>query len=279
MQQELAEAAMVPSVSIGNQVRRWGEGIAFVGIWIASGWMLKLDTNSYLLLGVPLTLVFQVLVRRQPVRALWVRDAPTFGWRWVGPAAVLTILPVYSLVEALQQRAWIISAWMAAACAGAIAAGYALVHFRRSTVRPFVMCQVVAGTIGIGIMVGARVASAMDRAPLPLMGLRDFLLFFPVCFIIEEVAFRGALDSHLHRRHERSGFMTALLGSVLWGLWHLPTVPADDRSVFTAAALSVVHALIGVPLAIYWRQSGNLAVTSFAHALIDGVRDGLRLNG
>ncbi len=41
----------------------------------------------------------------------------------------------------------------------------------------------------------------------------------------------------------------------------------------------VVHALIGVPLAIYWRKSGNLAVTAFTHALIDGIRDGLGVMG
>jgi hypothetical protein len=38
-----------------------------------------------------------------------------------------------------------------------------------------------------------------------------------------------------------------------------------------------VHSLIGVPLATYWRQSGNLAVPAFTHALIDAVRNALQV--
>jgi hypothetical protein len=37
--------------------------------------------------------------------------------------------------------------------------------------------------------------------------------------------------------------------------------------------------LIGVPLAICWRQSGNLAVRAFVHAMIDAVRNALRIAG
>jgi membrane protease YdiL (CAAX protease family) len=100
-----------------------------------------------------------------------------------------------------------------------------------------------------------------------------------VCFALEEVSFRGALDSHLHRPGERFGLTSALLGSILWGLWHLPTVPAESRTLETAIALMGTHALIGVPLAIYWRQSGNLVVPAFTHAMIDAVRNALRLMG
>jgi hypothetical protein len=50
--------------------------------------------------------------------------------------------------------------------------------------------------------------------------------------------------------------------------------------VFVVASVAVVqHSIIGIPLAIYWRKSGNLAVPAFTHALIDGVRDGLRITG
>lgn len=58
---------------------------AFVGIWMWLGFGLHLTPDAYLLLGVPLTAIFQWLVRRQPIRALWVREAPAFqlglsGW-------------------------------------------------------------------------------------------------------------------------------------------------------------------------------------------------------
>ena len=243
------------------------------------GLVAGLDPNAYLLLGIPLTVVFQCFVRRQPIRAMWVREAPPFGTRWLAPAILLAILPSISLTTAFGRRDWVVCGWMAAALVGAFAAGYALRHLRRESLRPFLMCQLTAGTIGIGLMVVARMASASQSEPLPLVGLHDFLLYFPVCFVLEEVSFRGALDSHLHHSGERFRFTSALLGSALWGVWHLPALPAESRSLGTALVLAVVHSLIGVPLATCWRKSGNLAVTAFTHAMIDGVRNGLRIMG
>ena len=270
---------MVPMPIHSGQPRRWAEGAVFVAIWMGVGSSLELDPNAYLLLGIPLTIVFQRLVRREPIRALWVREAPPFGKGWLVPAVPLAILPAISLAEAFRGREWVICGWMVAALVGAIAAGYALVHLRRETIRPFLWCQLTAGTIGIGLMIAAKMAAASRREPLPLAGLRDFLLYFPVCFLLEEVSFRGALDSHLYHAAERFRFTSALLGSALWGVWHLPVLPAESRSLVTALVLAVVHSLIGVPLAIYWRKSGNLAVTAFTHALIDGVRNALRIMG
>ena len=41
-------------------------------------------------------------------------------------------------------------------------------------------------------------------------------------FVLEEVAFRGALDAHVHHEGEGRGWQSALFVSALWGLWHLP---------------------------------------------------------
>jgi membrane protease YdiL (CAAX protease family) len=41
-------------------------------------------------------------------------------------------------------------------------------------------------------------------------------------------------------------------------------------------SLVVAHSIIGVPLSLAWRRTGNMAVPGFAHALIDAGRDGLR---
>jgi membrane protease YdiL (CAAX protease family) len=281
VQPDLMETTPAP-LNAGRP-RRWAEGVLFVAIWIGLGWALALDANAYLLLGIPLTLVFQLFVRREPLRSLWVREAPPFRRGWLIPAVLLAILPAISLNEALGRRDWVVCGWLVAALVGAIAAGYALVHLRRESLRPFLLCQLTAGTIGISLMIAVRLAMRMagtiPREPLPLVGLHDFLLYFPVCFVLEEVSFRGALDSHLHHAGERFRFTSALLGSALWGVWHLPTLPAESQSLQTALVLAVTHSLIGVPLAIYWRKSGNLAVPAFAHAMIDGVRNGLRLMG
>ena len=92
----------------------------------------------------------------------------------------------------------------------------------------------------------------------------------PLCFIVEEVTFRGALDSYLWEQGER-GLCSALALSFLWALWHLPiqTVPIN----FSVALWpGVVHTAIGVPLAMSWRLGGNLAVPAAVHALLDGLR-------
>jgi hypothetical protein len=52
-------------------------------------------------------------------------------------------------------------------------------------------------------------------------------------------------------------------------------LPPEGRGVAEVVSLLVVHGAVGVPLSVYWRQSGNLAVPGFTHALIDAVRDAL----
>jgi membrane protease YdiL (CAAX protease family) len=208
---------------------------------------------------------------------MWVREAPPMGRIWILPALAFAILPAISLGAAILYREWIIAGWMVAAVVGAAGAGYALVHLRTSAIRPFVLCQLTAGVMGVGISMAARAAAEVDLPPLPWKGLHDFALYFPVCFALEEVSFRGVLDAHLHRPGQRFGLVSALLGSVLWGLWHWPTIPAEARGLDVAIGLVIVHALIGVPLAIAWRRSGNLTVTAFTHAMLDGVRNALRV--
>ena len=51
--------------------RRVIEAAAFVTVWVTAGYMLRLSSNAYLLLGVPLTAAFQLLVRRRPLRELF----------------------------------------------------------------------------------------------------------------------------------------------------------------------------------------------------------------
>jgi hypothetical protein len=56
--------------------------VLFVAAWMACGWLLRLDPNTYLVLGIPLTILFQWLVRRRPIQALWVREAPPLDSDW-----------------------------------------------------------------------------------------------------------------------------------------------------------------------------------------------------
>jgi membrane protease YdiL (CAAX protease family) len=111
--------------------------------------------------------------------------------------------------------------------------------------------------------------------------LKQFLLYFAVTFMLEEVAFRGALDSHIYQpptdgeRRGGSAWLSAIFVSVLWGIWHLPALPTGTAAAFAAAipALIMIHALVGVPLSFCWRASGTLVLPAAAHALIDSYRN------
>lgn len=125
--------------------------------------------------------------------------------------------------------------------------------------------------------------------PTPCAGLRALALYFPVSFVLEEVTFRGALDTHLHRLSKRgsavevgpeaagrrTGWSSALFVSALWGLWHLPIVAGSAPLAVTPAQLLLLHCAIGVPLSLGWRRTGNLAVPALAHTLINAVRNAL----
>jgi len=204
---ENENATMQPSSPVASSVsapssqfRRWIEAVGFVGIWMALGWLFSLDAVSYLLVGVPLTFLFQLGVRRAPLRVLWVRDAPEFrlGWRGIAPGCALAILPAVATVERAINRDWLQAGWALAAFIGAFAAAYALVNFRRQTWRQLTACLIWAGGIGIAWFVISFHIALGRTAPSLTVGITNLLLLFPVCFVLEEVSFRGAIDSHVH---------------------------------------------------------------------------------
>ena len=72
-------------------------------------------------------------------------------------------------------------------------------------------------------------------------------LYFPATFLLEEVAFPGALNAHVHHNGEGGGWVSAVVVSALWGIWHLPVshaLPFAQQLV----ELVVVHVLLGGPL-------------------------------
>ena len=269
------------TVSQTSQLRRGIEITAAVALWIAVGVGFHLSVNVYLLLGIPLTGAFQWGVRREPLRALWLRDARPFrldaaGWVIAG---LLAAYPFYRCVADLRtgphpaKLGFYLSAF-----AGAFAAAYALRNFHRATVRPFILCLVIAGGIGIAIMVGGAIAGGLAHRTLTQrlsIGLSSLLLYVPISFVLEEVSFRGAFDSHLHHPGEPHGWATALFVSALWGLWHLPVGLGQMPLPILILQLLVVHCAVGVPFSIFWRRSGNLSVPGSTHALIDAVRNAL----
>lgn len=267
-------------------MRRFLEGTAAVAVWMALGMAFPMSAFYYLLIGIPITILFQLFVRRAPLRAMWVRDAPPFrlGVYGVIIALLVVLVPIYNVVHMVTTHSkdlgvWI---WSLVAIAGAVPVAYALRHFRREAFRDLLLCLATAGTIGCLIMiVFVHVAGPAHHASLSTrigVGVEHFFLYIPVVFFYEEVWFRGLLDAHLHHPGESRGIASAMYVSALWGLWHYPifhrphTLHAFPGDV---ARLILVQVLVGTFLSIYWRRSGNLFVTGSVHALIDAVRDAL----
>jgi membrane protease YdiL (CAAX protease family) len=107
------------------------------------------------------------------------------------------------------------------------------------------------------------------------VAIESLLAYVPVTFLLEEVTFRGLLDSHVYEPGGKWNIPSALLVSILWGVWHLPIAPRQGPIILLAARLILAHSLLGVPLSLYWRRSGNLGVPAFTHSLVDGVRNAL----
>lgn len=264
-------------------VLRYAQALLFVGVWAGIGYAFELDPNAYLLIGVPLTFAFQIGIRRRPIRQLWVRDGAAFRLNRVGIliALALLVMPVENLAVSIYRHQWAPAAWDLAAAAGAFAAAYALTRFTRETTRHFFLCLAIAGGIGTTIMGGAALARAFalhEGVHVRIgVGLRSVLLYFPVTFLLEEVAFRGLIDAHVHPSSGRRGRWTsALFVSALWGLWHWPVVPHVGVPFWaTAVQLIGIHSVVGVPLSMFWRKTGNLAVPGFTHAFIDAIRNAL----
>jgi CAAX prenyl protease-like protein len=276
--------------------RNYMEVLAFVAVWMAAAWIFHLDANAYLLLGVPLVTLFQLFIRRRPLQELWVRDAAPFrlGWAGIVIAALFAIVPGYELVVvAFPQRLWVIALWLLCAVAGAVFAAFALRQQHASATRRGLRGFIAAVLIGVAYM--AAFASARHHSigfPLPKLFflLKQFLAYFAVCFVLEEVAFRGAFDSHIYQPRSNGqatgspwrtpandpAAISAIFVSALWGVWHLPVVvSAPSASAIAAAipALIVPCTLVGVPLSFCWRASGTLVLPAAAHALIDAYRN------
>ena len=264
-----------------SSARRYLECVAFVAIWMACGWALPVNANEYLLLGVPLLAVFQLAVRRRPLHELWVRDAPAFVLRWPAPvfAAALAGLPAYELGSLLRTgQPGSTEAWLLCCLAGAIFAGYAIREQGKEALRRALPAFAAALALGCAVIAYAAVQNGGSPA-VPFFRVRflltQFLFYFPVCFVLEEVVFRGALDAHVARPGDKgpSAWISAILVSVLWGVWHLPVAGANASSAQTALTLVAVHTLIGVPLSFCWRKGGTLVLPAAAHALVDAYRN------
>lgn len=261
-----------------------------VVVYIALGFLFHLTVAEYQLLGIPILLLFQIAIHRQPLRTLWVRSGPPLrldAWfilLWV----LFSLFPAYAVVIEVMHFQFANAAEFSMAIVGAFGLAYALRAMRAKTWGQLGLCILTVGIIGLLPQVLSLLLPHVlhlhtaSRATTPSPFLQslsittEWFLIGPVGFVVEEVFFRGALDTYLHRGEQGTGWLSAIVVSALWGLWHLPSqaIPAGQL-LSTIVALLIAQILVGVPLSLWWRKSGNLVVNDTAHALLDAVRNGL----
>jgi membrane protease YdiL (CAAX protease family) len=261
-------------------INRWLIVVALVAAWMLCGFVGKLSADAYLLFGIPLVAGFQLAVARRPLRSMWLRAAPPFrlGARGIALTVFLAIAPVCGLAASLgAHRGAVVAAWYLCAIAGCAAVAYAWINQPRTALWP------ALGFAGLALLCGlltmGTAAIATGRTPwivatrLPSFAL-DFLLYLPVTFVLEEVVFRGALDSYVGGTGIAGwrNTATAIGVAALWGLWHLPIMP-DPLQLRVVVQLLAVHVPVGVFLALSWRAGGTLLWPALAHALIDAYRN------
>jgi len=257
------------------------------------GFALNLDSNEYLFIGIPLTVLFQIVVARAPLRALWVRGAPRTKLREIRWEAWL-VVGLFGLANALFLvldailGSWEGTIYEIVVLVGLLPMAYALHQLTKKSFRHALGCFATAGTIGICTFAISYLYDVYLSSGTPVsLGyfagevIQYIIVYIPALFLLEEVSFRGALDSHVYRLGERRSKTTAVYVSALWGAWHFPQAYAASGGILGNAIilgeLVAFQGAVGFFLSIFWRRSGNLFVPGIVHAITDSIRNGLRV--
>jgi membrane protease YdiL (CAAX protease family) len=258
---------------------RYLQTILLMVVYISLGFLLKLEAVSYLLLGIPLTLIFQLLIVRQPLHKLWLRDNKKFHLSKLGWTISLFIIafPIYKTIElATNDKLTLLNlGYYSAAILGSFGVGYCYSSFTKKTVKDFLLCFGIILVLRISLYFFPFIFGQNELKPDYLRGIQSLLTYIPIAFVVEEVFFRGMLDTYINQSKETNSFLSALFISCIWGLWHLPLSPNFENPILVVL-LSMTISLWGIVLSIFWRRTGNLAVSGFPHAFADAIRDSVK---
>jgi membrane protease YdiL (CAAX protease family) len=246
-----------------------------VGLYSALGFVFNLDTNTYLLVGIPITVLFQLFVARRPLQQLWLNHGQAFVFdRWtVAWWLLLVIGPIMTISDGVRAQVWPVVIYGVVAIGGAMGAAFALRVLDMAHLRLLGLLTLML--IPIGLVRALTQGADAELGARAVEAIKSLLFYVPAVFVVEEVFFRGALDSYLHRDEKETGWASAAFVSVLWGLWHAPIVGALSLPV--VVSLVVVQLALGLVLSWYWRKTGNLAVPGTMHALLDALRNAIQL--
>jgi hypothetical protein len=257
-----------------------------VALWMLLGVALRLGVEAYLLAGVPSMILFQRFVRRRPLWAAWVFDAtaPALDARALGFGLAAAALPAARLVSALtrgQPPSRSVVLWLIAATLGGLVAGVALRAQRTDALRralptiaitmlSYIFMFSLAALVAHGGRLALPAASELGNA------LVQAVVYFDVSFVLEEVVFRGILDPYIlgGERGTNAAWASAIVGSALWGLWHVPVALAPGAADLpTLLRLVLFHVGLGAMLCFVARIAGTLAPSAAVHGLADAFRN------
>jgi membrane protease YdiL (CAAX protease family) len=266
-----------PNISIASRFTRYMQVILFVGIYIVCGYLLHLEATAYLLLGIPFTLLFQLFIAKKPIHQLWLRDEKKFylnKWGWI-IAILLMVFPIYQIIDLVihNQLTWVLFGYYTAAFLGAFCAGYSFSRFTKKTLRDFFTCFIIVVLIRVLLYFFPFLTGKHEFRFDYMQGIRSLLTYIPIAFVVEEVVFRGMLDTYIHPAKRAKGLWSAIFISVLWGLWHLPLHVNSESSMGFIVLTRILVSSWGIILSIFWRRTGNLAVPAFSHAFANAIRD------
>lgn len=268
--------ASVSITAVNGRLLRAAVVTLVIGGYMGLGVAFQLGAEAYLLLGIPITIVFQLLVVRRPLRSFWLREAPplAFTTPWLVAIVVVAIAPAVVAARGAREGDLALVGWGIASMVGAVGAIYSLRAMDRDAVRSTVRTSLITGAVLVAVMVAYRLISGGLTGNVTgafVAAAISVATYLPVVFVLEEVLFRGVIDTYLHGDTPGPDQASALYGSALWGLWHLPVALA--LGILTVPYLVVVHTVIGYFLVVSWRKTGNLAAPGIAHAVIDALRN------
>ncbi|HEY7415211.1 MAG TPA: hypothetical protein VH593_08470, partial [Ktedonobacteraceae bacterium] len=128
-------AASRPAIGAHSRPLRFLIVGLVVVVWWTLGFLLHLTTDALLLLGVPLLLVFQLSIHRQPLRTLWVRSGPPLrldGWFFL-LWGLFSLFPIYAVIREVMSLQFVRAATFSMAIVGAFGMAYALRAMRAKT--------------------------------------------------------------------------------------------------------------------------------------------------
>ena len=199
----------------------------------------------------------------------------TFTPRSIVAVVAVAIAPAVVAAGGLSRGNPVLVGYGLAAIVGAVGAVYAIRAMDRDAARSTIRTTLITGSILVGVMVAFRLASGGFHGNVGsavATAVISVVTYLPVVFVMEEVLLRGLLDTYLHGSTSGPDRASALYGSALWGLWHLP-VAFVGLGALTMPYLVAVHTALGYFLVTSWRRTGNLAAPGIAHAASDALRN------